>query len=153
MLAIALLQVRTPSLPLSRSARLAILGLGIAGICSAFCPDQHFLDWWSSTGAGNAIDGIAGLSLSALCFGAVTTFVFGAGAAITGMGARYHGRVQPLLPATMLVLLLAPGVALQSVGTSWGIFGSWLLGTLAGAYGGTAVGIRAHALFARVHGR
>ncbi len=75
--AIALLQVRTPSLPLARSATVGILGLGLAGICGALCPDQHFLHWWSATSVGQALTETAGLALSALCFGFVTTLVFG----------------------------------------------------------------------------
>jgi hypothetical protein len=39
-----------------------------------------------------------------------------------------------------------PGIALQSFGTSWGVFGGWLLGSAAGAYAGVAAGIRARAL-------
>jgi hypothetical protein len=36
-------------------------------------------------------------------------------------------------------------IALQSVGTSWTVFMSWLVGTAAGAYAGVALAIRAHA--------
>jgi hypothetical protein len=51
-----------------------------------------------------------------------------------------------LLPAGVLFILLAPGVALQSVDTSFGVFAGWLVGTAAGAYLGVAGGIRARAL-------
>jgi hypothetical protein len=44
------------------------------------------------------------------------------------------------------LLLLSPGVALQSFDTSWTVFGSWLLGTAVGAYAGVATGIRARVL-------
>jgi len=47
----------------------------------------------------------------------------------------------------MLLLLLSPGVALQSFDTSWAVFWSWLLGTAAGAYAGVATGIRMRVLF------
>lgn len=140
-LAIAFLQVRTPSLPLARAARVGLLGLGIAGICSALCPDQHFLDWWSSTPAGSALSGIGGLPLSALCFGGVTTLVFGVASAVIAIGSRRGHPIRPLLPAALLLLLLLPGVALQSFGTSWLVFASWLVGTAAGAYAGVAMGI------------
>jgi len=140
-LAMAWLGARTPLLPMARSARVAILALGIAGICSVFCPDRHFLGWWDATPSGRALSAIGGLPLSALCFGAVTTFVFGAVATFVVVG-RHRTPMRPLLPAAMLVLLLLPGVALQSVGTSWSAFASWLLGTAAGAYGGVAVGVR-----------
>lgn len=140
-LAIAFLQVRTPSMALARAACVGILGLGFAGVCSAFCPDQHFLDWWSSTPAGGGIGAIGGLPLSALCFGGMTSLIFGAGAALIALGSRHRGPVRPLLPAAMLVLLLSPGVALQSFGTSWAVFAAWLLGTAAGAYVGVALGI------------
>src|SRR6266516_3464721 len=99
--AIAFLQVRTPSLPLARSVCVGLLGLGIAGICSALCPDQHFLDWWSSTPAGSALSGIGGLPLSALCFGGVTTLVFGAASAVIAIGSRRGHPIRPLLPAAL----------------------------------------------------
>lgn len=139
-LAIAFLQVRTPSLPLARAARVGLVGLGIAGICSAFCPDQHFLTWWSATTLGGAFVALGGLPLSALCFGGVSSLVFGGASALIALRGR-GVRIRPLLPAAMLLLLLAPGVALQSVGSSWGVFASWLLGTGAGAYVGVAIGI------------
>jgi len=144
-LAIAFLQIRTPSLPFARAARVGLLGLGIAGICSAFCPDQHFLVWWSATRAGRALDAVAWLPLNALCFGGVTSLVFGSAAALVALGRGRAGPIRPLLPAAMLFVLLTPGVALQSVGSSWIVFASWLLGTSLGAYAGVALGIAARA--------
>ena len=140
-LALAFLQVRTPSLPLARSAVVGILGLGLAGICSALCPDQHFLQWWSSTAAGAQLSAAGGLALSALCFGVASSLFVGAVAAFVRIG-RSRGPIHPLLPAAMLLLLLTPGVALQSFDTSWGVFLSCLLGTAAGAYAGVRTGIR-----------
>ncbi len=140
-LALAFLRVRTPSLPLARAACVGILGLGLAGICSALCPDEHFLSWWSSTPAGSALSAIGGLPLSALCFGAVTSLVFGAAAALVVLGSQRQAPIRPLLPAAILLLLLSPGIALQSFGTTWFAFSSWLLGTAAGAYSGVAIGV------------
>jgi hypothetical protein len=140
-LALALLGVRTPSLPLARSALVAMLGLGLAGICGAVCPDQHFLHWWSGTALGAGLTEAGGPAVGALCFGLVTTLAFGAGATLVGSGTRREP-MRPLLPAAMLLVLLAPGVALQSVDTSWGVFWSWLLGTAGGAYAGVEIGIR-----------
>ncbi len=142
-LALAFLQVRTPSLPLARAATIGILGLGVGGICSAICPDQHFLGWWSTTAVGGRLSASLGLALSALCFGLASSIFFGAVAAFVGVGRR---PIQPLLPAAMLLLLLSPGVALQSFDTSWAVFWGWLLGTAAGAYGGVATGIRVRAM-------
>ena len=140
MLATVLLGVRTPLLPLARAARVAILGLGLAGICSVFCPDPHFLVWWDSTRVGGALGAIGGVPLSALCFGAVTTTVFSAVATFVALGRR-QPPIRPLLPAAMMVLLLFPGIALQSVGTPWWVFSGWLVGTAAGAYAGIATAI------------
>jgi hypothetical protein len=139
--ATALLRVRTPSMPLARAAWVGLLGLGFAGICSAFCPDRHFLDWWSSTSAGIAFSRVGGLPLSALCFGGVTALVFGAAAALIALGNPRRQPIRPLLPAALLLMLLLPGVALQSFGTSWLVFASWLVGTAAGSYAGVAMGI------------
>ncbi len=144
-LALAFLGVRTPSLPLARSAVIGTLGLGLAGICGALCPDQHFLNWWSSTAVGGRLSAAGGLALSALCLGLASSLFFGAIAAFVGLG-RWRAPIRPLLPAAMLVLLLAPGVALQSFDTSWAVFWSWLLGTAAGAFAGVATGIRIRAL-------
>jgi hypothetical protein len=141
-LSIAFLQVRTPSLPLARAACVGILGLGLAGICGAACPDQHFFHWWSATAIGTRLAPMGVQGLSALCFGGVTTLVFGAVAAFVALGGRGRPPVRPLLPAAMLLLLLSPGVALQSVDTSWGVFLGWLLGTAGGAYAGVSGGIR-----------
>ena len=142
-LALAFLQVRTPSLPLARAAAIGILGLGVGGICSAICPDPHFLEWWSTTAVGGRLNASGGLALSALCFGLASSIFFGAVAAFAGVGRR---PIQPLLPAAMLLVLLSPGVALQSFDTSWAVFWGWLLGTAAGAYAGVATGIRMRAM-------
>lgn len=141
-LAIALLQVRTPTLPLARSASIGLIGLGIAGVCGLACPDPHFLAWWSSTPFGAEITSSAGLALSALCFGLVTTLVFGTISALLAIGASSSVRIRPLLPAAMLALLLLPGVALQSVGNSVGVLTGWMTGTAIGAYVGVALGTR-----------
>lgn len=140
-LALSFLQVRTPSLPLARAASVGVLGLGIAGLCSALCPDQHFLSWWVSTEAGGRLRAIGGLPLSALCFGGVTTSVFAAAAAIVALGDRRRGPMRPLLPASMLALLLAPGVALQTFGLAPAVLGAWLSGTAVGAYAGVGLGL------------
>lgn len=146
--AIAFLQVRTPSLPLARSAAVGILGLGLAGICGAVCPDQHFLGWWSATGIGAPLTQTGGPALSALCFGLLTTLFVGLVSAILMLGAALRP-VNPLLPAAVLFILLVPGVALQSVDASFGVATGWLAGTAAGAYLGVAGGVRARKLFSR----
>lgn len=144
--AIAFLQVRTPTLPLARSVSIGILGLGLAGICGAVCPDQHFLHWWSGTGIGAPLAETGGPALSALCFGLVATLVIGVASAFLVLRGGRRPPVRPLLPAGILLILLAPGVALQSVDTSLGVFMGWLAGTAAGAYlgvaGGTWLGAR-----------
>jgi len=145
-LSIVFLGIRTPSLPLAHAACVGILGLGLAGICGAACPDQHFLRWWSATGVGGDLAARGGLALSALCFGGLASLFFGAVAAVVALGGRLRPAVRPLLPAAMLLLLLAPGVVLQSVGTSWGVFAGWFLGTAGGAYVGVAGGIRLRSL-------
>lgn len=148
-LALALLQVRTPELPLARSASVGLIGLGIAGLCGAACPDPHFLAWWSGTRAGEELMAIGGLPVSALCFGLVTSLSFGATSAFLAIGTDLAARIRPTLPAAMLLLLLAPGVALQSVGTSWMVFAGWLLGASFGAWSGVTVGIRVRSALLR----
>lgn len=140
-LSIALLRVRTPSLPLGSAAYVGILGLGFAGICSALCPDPHFLVWWSATPIGSRLEAIGGLPLSAFCFGAATSLVFGAAAAFVGFRRVSGDQLRPLLPSAVLLLLLSPGVALQSFGTTWLVFAGWWLGTAAGAWAGVASGV------------
>ena len=139
-LALAFLRVRTPSLPLAHSAVVGLAGLGVAGVCGAACPNHHFLAWWSATGVGSRLTSAGGLGLSALCFGIVTSISVGTVAAMVGSARRSRRGTGVLLPAAMLLLLLSPGVALQAYGTSWTVFGSWLLGTGVGAYAGVALG-------------
>jgi hypothetical protein len=43
---------------------------------------------------------------------------------LIGLRAKAESPVRPLLPAAMLLALLAPGVALQSIDTSWAVFWS-----------------------------
>lgn len=145
-LALVFLEVRTPSLPLARSASVAVLGLGIAGICGALCPDPHFLRWWSATAIGAQATAAGGLTLAALCFGAVSSLGVGTAAALLALRDPRRRPLGPVLPAALLLLLLVPGIALQSVGTSFGVFAAWLLGAGAGSYGGVAAGIRLRAL-------
>lgn len=139
-LALALLRVRTPSLPLARSAVVGLIGLGLAGVCGAACPNQHFLEWWAATEAGGRLTSLGGLALSALCFGIVTSVFIGAVAALVALGRRSRVGAGPLIPAAMLLLLLLPGVALQAYGTTWAVFGSWALGIGVGSYAGVALG-------------
>lgn len=147
-LALAFLQVRTPSLPLARSACVGLLGLGVAGLCGALCPDPHFLQWWIATEAGAQLNAAGGLALSVLCFGLTTAIFFGFVASVVALGGERRGAIRPLLPALAMLFLLAPGIALQSVGTSLAVSAGWLLGTAAGAYTGVAAGIRLRRWFA-----
>lgn len=140
--AIAFLQVRTPSLPLARSAAVGIVGLGLAGLCGALCPDKHFLAWWTASLVGAPLTETGGLPLSALCFGFVTTLFFGAVAGFVVLKRGLRPPARSALAAAVLVFLLAPGVALQSVDTSIGTFAGWLGGTVLGALLGVAGGTR-----------
>lgn len=145
-LAVVLLQVRTPSLPLARSATVGLLGLGIAGACGAACPDPHFFAWWSSTYVGAALAEGGGLAVSALCFGLVTSLIVGSVAALVAVGRWRSTPMTAPLPALVLLVLLSPGVALQSIGTSWTVFLGWWLGTAVGVYFGVASGLRRRSL-------
>lgn len=141
-LAIALLEIRTPSLPLARSAIVGLIGLGIAGICGAACPDSHFLVWWSGSALGAKVSESLGLGLSATCFGLVSASAFGIVATLLALLGSRGEVLRPALPVAFLSLLLAPGVALQSVGTSWTVFAGWMLATVVGSYVGVTGGIR-----------
>ncbi len=146
-LSIVFLQVRTPSLPLAHAARVGILGLGLAGLCSVACPDPHFLHWWSATTVGTELIRLGGPGLSALCFGAVTALFLGVVAALLVLGGPGGTGIRPLLPAAMLALLLSPGVALQSVDAPWGVLLLWLLGIGLGSHLGVAGALRLRARF------
>lgn len=144
--AIVVLRVRTPSIPLDRAVFTGILGLGLAGICGAACPDPHFLEWWARTGIGNSITARGGLVISALCFGLMTAFVFGALSAFVVIDDRHCPAMRPFLPALVLFVLLAPAVGLQSIDGSPAVAAGWLAGTAAGAYLGVVAGIRGRGL-------
>ena len=141
-LAIALLEIRTPSLPLARSAIVGLIGLGVAGVCGAACPDSHFLVWWSGSPLGGEVTESLGLGLSATCFGLVSASAFGAVATLLALLGSHGDVLRPALPVAFLSLLLFPGVALQSVGTSWAVFAGWMLATVVGTYAGVTGGIR-----------
>jgi hypothetical protein len=148
-LALVLLEVATPALPLARASPVGILGLGIAGICGALCPDPHFLRWWTASAAGGRVAELGGFALSAACFGLATTVFVGGAAAFAALRRGGATQMGPLLPTAMLLLLLSPAIALQSVGTSWQVFAGWLIGSAAGGYAGVAGGIRLRARFGR----
>jgi hypothetical protein len=140
-LALVLLDVRTPRLPLGSAAQIAMLGLGLAGVCGVACPDQHFLSWWDGTTPGGWM-AARGEALSALCFGLVSTLVVGFGAAAVVPLAKLAPTGPTLLSSAMLFAVLAPGVALQSAGESWAVLWSWLLGSAAGAHAGVTAALR-----------
>lgn len=144
-LSFLLLGVRTPTLLLGQAASVALLGLGIAGVCGALCPDGHFLGWWGATPAGAWARSLGGPAASALCLGFAATFGFGLAAALLAAHSRGERASGPFLPALSLFLLLVPGVALQSVGASLAVFGTWTLGTALGSYAGVSLGQAARA--------
>jgi hypothetical protein len=149
-LSFVFLGVRTHSLPLARAAAIAVLGLGLAGVCGAVCPDQHFLHWWASTAPGHELTGVCGAVCSVLCFGLVTSLFIALVAALVGL-VRYDGPpLQPGLPALMLFILLTPGIALQSYGSSWTAVGGWLVGAIVGSYAGIAAASSLRTLGRRV---
>jgi hypothetical protein len=152
-IALTLLEVRTPSFPLARAAAVGIVGLGLAGVCSAFCPDQHFLSWWTGTRVGGFLGMTFGLPESALCLGFVTTAFVGALAAIGVLGVSRTPSVGPSLPAAMLVLLLSPGIALQAFGHPGPVLPAWLAGSIGGSLSGVAAGIGVIRSIHRRHGR
>jgi hypothetical protein len=138
--AIAFLEVRTPSLPLARGAAVGLLGLGLAGICGALCPDHHFLHWWSATSTGAWVGRVGGVVASSLCFGLMTTLGVALVSALFLLSDRSHAGVGPAVPAMAVFVLLLPGVALQSFGTSLAVFAGWVAGAALGAYLGVAAG-------------
>ncbi|MFQ5697873.1 MAG: hypothetical protein ACE5IL_06250 [Myxococcota bacterium] len=133
-LALVLLRVRTPALALWRAAAVGLLGLGLAGLCSTLCPDQHFLGWWTGTPAGAWTERTLGLSASALCFGITTSGFLAAVAAALLLRGRMRGPWSRALPAAALFLMLEPAVVLQSFDTSIAVLLGWTFGTGAGAY-------------------
>ena len=146
--AVVLLGVRTPRLQLAKSAAVGILGLGVAGLCGVACPDPHFLSWWSTTSVGDAAARAGGLAPSAFCLGLLSTAGFATVAAFVVLGPAGWDRSTRLLSAAFLVLLLLPGVALQSVETSWLTFAAWAFGTGAGSIVGVGLGHHARARLA-----
>jgi hypothetical protein len=146
-LALILLRVRTPTWPIARAAATGVLALGLAGFCSLFCPDPHFFDWWISTAPGSWVAASGGQAASALYFGLVTSFLLGAVATLVAFRERLTRLRLPLLPASFVFVLLAPGIILQSVGMSPGVSIPWLLGTGVGSYAGTSGAMVLHSWF------
>ncbi|RIL07209.1 MAG: hypothetical protein DCC71_03680 [Proteobacteria bacterium] len=140
-LALGLLRVRTQSFPLARAALLGLIGLGIAGAFGTACPDPHFLVWWTSTRFRDQLATTAGLHGSALCLGVVATFLFAAMAAVLASGTEGTTAFASILPAVMLLLLLSPAIALQSVGLPLRVGVFWLVGTAVGSLFGVTAGM------------
>jgi hypothetical protein len=143
-LSLVLLRVRTPTLRIGSAAALGIVGLGLAGLCSPLCPDPHFLRWWGKTALGGWLSGAFGLPASALCFGLMTTVAVAAASAWLVLPGSARSWRDVGLPAAMLFILLEPGVALQSVDTSLGVFGAWTLGTALACPLGVRAGAALH---------
>jgi hypothetical protein len=141
-LSLVFLRVRTPSLPLGRAASVGLVGLGLAGVCGAACPDQHFLVWWSSTAVGSTLAASGGLGLSALCFGLAGSLGVAMAAAFLVLPGCQLSPRWVYLPAAMLFALLLPGVVLQCHGTAWSVCASWVFGTALGSVLGVAAGLR-----------
>lgn len=148
-LSLIVLRVRTPSLPLDRAAMSAVLGLGVAGVCGALCPEGHFLAWWHDTRLGRSLITGPGLAASALCFGLVTTAVCALSGSLLALRVAQPSPAGAFLPAALLVALLAPGIALQSVDAPAAAPAGWLLGAALGGYGGVLAGSWTGAALAR----
>jgi hypothetical protein len=84
-----------------------------------------------------------------VCFGIATAAFVALGAALLAPDDRRQPTLRPVLPAGTVLIMLAPGIALQSVGSSWAAFLGWLAGAALGAYAGVAGGIRLRSLVAR----
>jgi hypothetical protein len=106
-LALGLLGVRTPRLALGQAAIVGVVGLALAAFCSFLCANQHFLVWWGETAIGEWLLGIAGFRASTLCFGLLTSLFFGVVAALMVFPKERARQPKPLLPAAMIVVLLA----------------------------------------------
>ena len=68
------------------------------------------------TAIGEWLLGIAGFRASTLCFGLLTSFFFGVVSALVVFPKDRSRQPKPLLPATMIVVLLAPGLILPPAG-------------------------------------
>jgi hypothetical protein len=140
-LALVFLQLRTPSLPIGRAAAVGLLTLGVAGVCSLLCPDRHVMQWWLESTPGTWLATRTIAPLSALCFGLGTTFGFASiGAALLLSRSPSHVSIRALA-ASMILLLLLPGLILESVGLGASVFAGWIAGTAIGGYAGVVAGI------------
>jgi len=140
--AIVLLRIRTPGWPLAHAALVGLIGVGVAGLCGALCPDRHFLTWWSGTEAGRTIDGAVGSAAGVVCFGVITTLVIGSIAAFLPPPPRTDDRSPWIAATSTLVVLLLPAIVLQWFGQSAAILVGWIAGTIVGTGIGVAVGIK-----------
>lgn len=140
-LALGLLDVRTPRWPIAQAARTGVLALVIAGLCAYACPDQHFLRWWDGTRLGGWLTRETGATCSALCLGLLASAGFAFLAALPTLPRRPQIVRWAALTAVIIVLLLAPGVALQTTDTAPALFGAWLGGIALGSVAGVAASI------------
>jgi hypothetical protein len=99
------------------------------------------MQWWLESTPGTWLATRTIAPLSALCFGLGTTFGFASiGAALLLSRSPSHVSIRALA-ASMILLLLLPGLILESVGLGASVFAGWIAGTAIGGYAGVVAGI------------
>jgi hypothetical protein len=146
-LALGLLDVRTPRWPIAQAARTGVLALVIAGLCAYACPDQHFLRWWDGTQLGGWLTRETGATCSAFCLGLIASAAFAFLAALPTLPRKPPALRCAALTAAIIALLLAPGVALQTTDAAPALFAAWLGGIALGSLAGViaSIGLRTRA--------
>lgn len=146
--ALGMLRIGTPRLPLAESALLALIGLALAAVLGAVCPNPQMLMWWMETAFGRWATNALGLEASSLCMGLCLALVAGAGAAVL-VSVRAAGRPSIFLPALLLFFAIWPSVIVQSMGESGMTLASWSVGLAIGACFGVAAGTLARRIVDR----
>lgn len=142
------LRVQPKTVPLRQTAEVGVIGLLLAALMGAACPEPGYLAWWLGTGLGAASAAVAGESGGALLLGLGAALAVGFGASLL-VSLRLPGMRGSLLPALHLFVLLWPGLLLQSHGYPASVLLAWSVGTILGAAAGIRAGIASASLLLR----
>jgi hypothetical protein len=125
------------------ASRVGILALAISVAATTACPELHVLAWWDRSAAGRFLTAELGTGGSSLVFGYLYGVLPGFLAALFGGRLLAERPVANGLVAVSVVMLLAaPVIYLQSAPFTTGVLAIWLFGTAIGTMCGVFGALR-----------
>lgn len=134
---------RLGGIPLSPIASIGAASAGLLLVGTAFCPKLEFLQLWLASLPGRLLADLGGAGLSTCAFGALFALAPSFLAALY-FGRKLHGPPwkESVLASGAIVLLLAPGLALQCSRLRLALAALLVAGVILGSLGGTLAALR-----------